>query len=57
LVDDIAAIISHGRNEELSNTLIADNIVKYLKKSAKREEIKPKRGIGSVSQNDLFRGK
>lgn len=57
LVDDIALIISNGRYDDASNIGIANDIVNYLKKSAKREEVKPKRGIGWVSQNDLYRGK
>ena len=56
IIDDMAVIISRGREEDWGNIEIAYEIFLYLKKQAK-SEVKPKRGIGSISQIDLFRVK
>lgn len=53
----IADIISNGRDEKISSTIIAKHVLSYLEKTAKQREVKPKRGIGWVSQNDLYSGK
>ncbi len=52
----IAGIISRGRHEDLSNVMIADDIIHMMRERAK-SEIKPKRGIGWVSQRNLFNGR
>lgn len=59
LKTEIALIISNGLQQTKTSIRMAHEIVEMLEKRAKREDRrpKPKRGIGAVSQVDLFRGK
>jgi hypothetical protein len=55
LSDAIADIVRLGQRRGMSPEMIAENIVRMLRERV-HKEVKPKRGIGVVSQADLLRG-
>jgi hypothetical protein len=56
LTMQVATIVSRGRHEDYSNVQIANEIMEYLERKFQEIPKKPGRGIGSVTQADLFRG-
>jgi len=53
----VATIISRGRHDDVSNVQIASEIMDYLERKYAEIPKKPSRGIGAVSQADLFNGR
>lgn len=57
LTHEISQIVKRGREQELSDDDVAIEITRFLKRESRRSQyVKPKRGIGVVTQADTLRG-